>query len=73
LILHYYRQAQKAMDEGADLNRLIELPSVESVSRAKRIPEDKLEEFDALCKKIDEEAAAVTAGQEATAAKGAEQ
>jgi V/A-type H+-transporting ATPase subunit A len=72
LILHYYRQAQQAMDEGADLNRLIELPSVESVSRAKRIPEDKLEEFDALCAKVDEDVAAVTAGQESGAG-GAQQ
>ncbi len=65
LILHYSRRAQEAMDAGADLERLIALPAVESISRAKRIAEDNLEEFDALCAQVDEQVAAVGAGNEA--------
>jgi V/A-type H+-transporting ATPase subunit A len=63
LILHYYRQAQQAMEQGADLNRLIELPAVESIARAKSIAEDKLEEFGALCAQVDKDVAAVATGE----------
>ncbi len=52
------------MDAGADLDRLVEVPAVEAISRAKRIPEDKLDEFGALCVQVDEQVAAAGAGEE---------
>lgn len=52
LILDFQHQAQAALDRGASLDRLLALSVREEIARAKYIPEDKTEAFDALAAKI---------------------
>jgi len=52
LILHYYDEARPALTEGAPLNKLIALDVLDEVSKAKLIPEDTLEAFGEVEKKI---------------------
>ncbi len=59
LIQHYYKAARAALKEGAALNALLALKSLDDVARAKLIPEDKLAEFVALESKIVEEIASL--------------
>lgn len=47
-ILHYYDKAQPALAEGVALNRLLSLPVLEQIARAKLIPEDQLSQFDQI-------------------------
>ena len=48
LLLDYYHRGQAALDAGADLSRVTGLPVRERIGRAKYIPEDRLQEFDAI-------------------------
>ena len=54
VILRYYDEAKKALAEGADLRRLLDLEPLADVARAKLIPEDDPAQFDALEAKIGE-------------------
>jgi V/A-type H+-transporting ATPase subunit A len=62
LILHYHARAREALENGADLDRLTELPVIEAIARAKRVPEEKLDQFDALMEQVDQEVAGLTGG-----------
>ncbi len=59
LILHYYHHAREALAGHADLARLTALPVMEAISRAKRIAEGELAQFDALTDRVEEEVAGV--------------
>lgn len=50
-VLRYYREARKALDAGADLDDLIELPVREKIARTRYIPEGDRERIP----KIEEE------------------
>jgi V/A-type H+-transporting ATPase subunit A len=73
VMLHYYRKAQQALEAGADLEKLLALPVIESISRAKRIPEDQQEQFDNLMKRVEEEVAEAGGPAEEAAAEGADE
>jgi V/A-type H+-transporting ATPase subunit A len=51
-ILVYYDEARKALKEGVPLDTLLKIDSLDDVARAKLIPENHLEQFTALEKKI---------------------
>ncbi len=53
-ILFYYEEARNALKEGATLDSLLKIDSLDDVARAKLIPEDDLEQFAAMEGKISE-------------------
>ncbi len=55
LILTYHRQAMKELEAGRPVEELIDLPVQEEIARAKFIPEEELERFDELEKRIVEQ------------------
>jgi len=55
LILHYYAKAKPALAEGVMLNSLLSLDVLESVAKAKLIPENQLDQFDSLKEAITKE------------------
>ncbi len=55
LIHLFYEYAKEALEKGVDLDKIVELPVRVDISRAKLIPEDKLEKFDEIEKKMQEE------------------
>ena len=60
LLLHYYRRARKALENGAELEGLLAVPVIGAISRAKMIPEAETEKFDALFKEVEDQIAGVT-------------
>ena len=66
LILAYYHQAQKALADGASIDRVAALRVRERIARAKEVPEkDVAQEYAAILTQLEEElAAAVQAGWE---------
>ncbi|MFH1221697.1 MAG: V-type ATP synthase subunit A [Candidatus Micrarchaeota archaeon] len=54
-ILKYDERTVAALDLGVQLKKIHELPSKTKIGRMKEIPENKLEEFDALAKQMDDE------------------
>ena len=48
LILEYHRKGQEALNEGVDIEDLIELPVREKIGRAKYIEEKDLARFDEI-------------------------
>ena len=48
LVVHLYEAARAALDEGVGLDDLLGLPVWAEVARAKYVPEDELERFEAL-------------------------
>ncbi len=67
LILSFYRQAQKAIDRGADVQQIADLPVREKIGRAKSLPDQT---YEAQYRAIEEE---FTAALEALAAGEEEQ
>ena len=57
VILHLHREAQAALEAGAEIAGLLELPAWEDVARVRFVPEDQLEQFDELKQKISDEIA----------------
>ncbi len=55
LIHLFYEYAKEALEKGVDLDKIVELPVRVDISRAKLIPEDNLEKFDEIEKKMQEE------------------
>ena len=55
LIMDFYKVARKALEKGVDIKKIITLPVLENIARAKYIPEDKLEEIEKIEKEIEEE------------------
>ena len=54
-IVDFYTQARAAMDQGADIDRIVELGVLEEIARAKLIDEDNLGEFDAIRAKMNQQ------------------
>lgn len=52
LVMLFYTEAQKAIEEGAIFSEIENLPIREKIARAKYIDEDKLEEFDKIEKEL---------------------
>ncbi|MDI3280293.1 MAG: V-type ATP synthase subunit A, partial [Bacillota bacterium] len=63
-LLGFHRAARRSLAAGTALEALLALPVREKLARAKYIPEDHLEQFDALEAEIEEEVAAVQEGRE---------
>ena len=55
VILLYYELTQKALEAGRELEEVLEIPAVEAISRAKRVPQDKLADFEALSQQVREQ------------------
>jgi V/A-type H+-transporting ATPase subunit A len=55
VILLYYELTQKALEAGRELDEVLEIPAVEAISRAKRVPQDKLADFEALSQQVREQ------------------
>lgn len=53
LILHFHRQAARAVQAGASLDKILTLPVREEIARAKLIPEDNLAAFDQIMANIE--------------------
>jgi V/A-type H+-transporting ATPase subunit A len=64
VILLYYELAEKAMKDGVELEAILQVPAVEAISRAKRIPQDKLEDFDALRGQVEQQLSSPKATKE---------
>ncbi len=62
VILRYHRKCKAALEAGADVEELIRLDALERIARAKLIPEDRIEEFDAILREIDEQVDASVRG-----------
>jgi len=56
LILHFYHKAGNAIEKGVGINKLIQIPSIEKIGRAKYIRERNVsQEYDAILAEIDTE------------------
>ena len=65
LIFAFYEKAQKAVEKGADIEKVSALPVREAIGRAKTVPfEDYRAEYAAIERKIDEELDALLAAAE---------
>ncbi len=60
VILRYYDEARKTLDEGGVLEEILDLPVKEDIARGKLIDEADFAQFEAIKKKLDEQLAAVT-------------
>lgn len=54
-VLRFYERTLGALDLGAQLKRIVDLPSRVKIGRMKEITEEKLEEFEKLQKDVDED------------------
>jgi len=63
VITHYHHKARAALEAGADIDKLSQLPVLERIARAKLMPEDQLVEFDGIIAEVDEQVAAATAAE----------
>lgn len=55
LVIHFYREANSAISSGADEQTIFQLPVLETISRAKFISEEDLQQFDGLKQQISSE------------------
>ena len=62
LIMDYYHLSLQALDQGAELSSLTNLPVRERIGRAKYIPEEQMERFDELDRLLRDEMANLTQG-----------
>jgi len=60
VILRYYDEARKTLDEGGVLEEILDLPVKEDIARGKLIDEAEFAKFDEMKKKLDDQLAAVT-------------
>jgi V/A-type H+-transporting ATPase subunit A len=60
LVLHYYAHARRALESGVELDKVLQVPAVAAIARAKRIPEARLEEFDRLNREVERSLAALS-------------
>jgi V/A-type H+/Na+-transporting ATPase subunit A len=54
-ILAYYHHARQALEGGADLDSLLDVPVKERIARARYIPEEKMEEFNGIKRDLEDE------------------
>ena len=59
LILTFHREANKALDEGAEFSDIISLPIRERIGRTKYINEEELDELDEIMDEIQEQLGAL--------------
>ena len=59
LILEYGRLGQQALDAGATLSEVLNLPVRERIGRAKYIPEDELSKFERVQTELSDQTAAL--------------
>ena len=62
LIMDYYHLSLQALEQGAELSSLTNLPVRERIGRAKYIPEEQMERFDELDRLLRDEMANLTQG-----------
>jgi V/A-type H+-transporting ATPase subunit A len=67
IILMYYEESKKAVDEGAVFSEIENLPVKEKIARAKFIKEDELDKFDDIEKELKEQIEKLTEGGKALA------
>lgn len=65
LILYFYRKAGEAVEKGADIGKIADLPVREQIGRAKAAGEDYAAVYENIEKEIDTELAALTDASEA--------
>ena len=59
LILEYHAKGKQALDAGANLSDVIDLPVREKIGRAKYVPEDKLDQFAEIENELNGQIAAI--------------
>ena len=59
LILTYQEKGQQALDAGANLSDVINLPVRERIGRSKYIPEENIKEFDTIESELSSQTAAL--------------
>ena len=62
LILEYYHEGQKALDNGAVLSKITNLPVKEKIARAKYIPENEISKIDDIVHDLKHEVDALVSG-----------
>jgi len=67
-IIHYHHRCREALKGGAEMDDLTRLPVLEKIARAKLIPEDQLDAFDAILAEIDQQVGAGDVEAEQSAA-----
>jgi len=60
VILHYYDEVRPALQKGIPLTKLLNLPVLEEISKAKLIPESNLEQFEELKQKVSQQVKALS-------------
>jgi V/A-type H+-transporting ATPase subunit A len=55
VILKYYELARQALDADQPLEDILEIPAVEGIARGKLIPQDEIDDFEALSSQIEEQ------------------
>ena len=55
LILSFYYKSREALNRNKELEKILRLPVRVDISRAKFIPEEHLDKFDELQKKLEEQ------------------
>ncbi len=55
LMLHYNEKAKKALNQGAELEQILNIDAIEGIARAKFIPPEEMEQFDDLEKDIEQQ------------------
>jgi len=55
VILHLHQEANAALEAGAEIADLLQLPAREDVARVRFVPEDQLARFDELKQKISDQ------------------
>ncbi len=63
VILLYNALASEALGRGAELEDALAIPAVEAISRAKRIPQQELDDFDALAQQVREQLTQLASSQ----------
>ena len=63
LILKFHHLALKALELGADLQKVLSLPVRESIGRAKYIPAERMAELDKISRQIETELSVVGEGE----------
>ena len=58
-ILAYYHHARQALVGGAELDSLLDVPVKERIARARYIPEERIEEFNAIKRDLEDEIASI--------------
>jgi V/A-type H+-transporting ATPase subunit A len=60
VIMGYYSLAQKALERGVPLAKIVEQPSLDEISRAKLVPESEMAKLDALDARLRQEIESLT-------------